>query len=483
MRKSEAIAGMIKIPTPNSTFVKSMLRGSFWFFLGGFLGLFFFASFLFIYYRNTYKDTVFPGITIQNVDFSAKTKQEVEDYFVNKNDTIAETTFYFTYKDAIATMSAEDLGMGYDASMLADQAYSIGRSDNFFANLHFIFLAYFQGLNLTPTYHVNDRELETALLPISKQVYKKPIDAVFTVENNKVTEFKPSKNGEEVDMPKLYQSLKDRLPSLLSEQRVQTITLQLPILITEPKISTDNVNDLGITELLAEGTSHYRGSIANRVFNLTLAANRINGTLIPPGEVFSFNKTIGDVSALTGYKQAYIISGGRTILGDGGGVCQVSTTMFRAALNAGMPIVERNQHAYRVSYYEQDSAPGIDAAIYTPNIDFKFKNDTKHHILIQTVIDEANQALTFRLYGTKDGREATIGQPVTVSTAPAPEPLYQDDPELPKDQIKQIDFAAPGAHVYFTYKVEKDGKVIIDDTFTSRYRPWQAVFLKGTKEG
>lgn len=473
---------MKKIFHNKSRFIKPIVRAVLWFSLGGFIGLFFFASFLFIYYRNTYKEKVFPGVAVQQVDFSGKSRDQVEQYYLNKNKTISDTTFYFTHDTAIATMSAQELGMGYDASLLADQAYSIGRSDNFFANLHFIFLAYVQGIQLTPTYQLNDRKLEAVLNPMTKEVYKKPVDAVFTVENGKVTTFKPSKDGEEVDMTALYETLKDRLPSLLSTQRVQTITLQLPIIVIKPQITTENVNDLGIKELIGEGTSHYAGSIPNRIFNLTLAANRINGTLIPPGEVFSFVKTVGDISSLTGYKQAYVISGGKTILGDGGGVCQVSTTMFRAALNAGMPIVERNQHAYRVHYYEDDMGPGIDAAIYTPSVDFQFKNDTKHHILIQTVIDPENVALTFKLYGTKDGRVATLSKPVILSTSPPPETLYQDDPTLPKGQLKQIDFAAPGANVYFTREVKKDGKVIITDKFTSRYRPWQAVYLRGTKE-
>jgi vancomycin resistance protein YoaR len=209
----------------------------------------------------------------------------------------------------------------------------------------------------------------------------------------------------------------------------------------------------------------------------------LNGILIKPGEEFSFDKAVGDVSSLTGYKQAYVIQNGRTVLGDGGGVCQVSTTFFRAILDAGYPITERNPHAYRVHYYEEDSGPGIDAAIYTPTVDLKFKNDSGHYLLVQSYIDTEEMRLTFELYGTKDGREVTIGKPVILSQSPAPEPLYQDDPTLPKGQIKQVDFAAPGAKVYFTREVKKNGEVIISDKFTSNYRPWQAVYLRGTKEG
>src|SRR6185369_9618298 len=118
--------------------------------------------------------------------------------------------------------------------------------------------------------------------------------------------------------------------------------------------------------------------------------------------------------------------------GDGGGVCQVSTTLFRAALNAGLPIVERHAHAYRVGYYEEDSPPGFDATVYVPSVDLKFKNDTDHYLLIQTVIDPQELRLTFNLYGTKDDRKVTVTTPVVTNFRPAPADLYQDDPTLPK---------------------------------------------------
>ena len=169
-------------------------------------------------------------------------------------------------------------------------------------------------------------------------------------------------------------------------------------------------------------------------------------------------------------------------MGDGGGVCQVSTTLFRAILNAGLPVVERHAHAYRVGYYEEDSPPGIDATIYSPSVDLKFKNDTNNYILIQSQVDLDNYALNFSLYGTKDGREVSMTTPVVTNQTPPPPDLYQDDPTLPVGTIQQTDFAAWGADVYFTRTVTKDGKVIIYDKFVSNFQPWQAIYLRGTKQ-
>ncbi len=124
----------------------------------------------------------------------------------------------------------------------------------------------------------------------------------------------------------------------------------------------------------------------------------------------------------------------------------------------------------------------MDATIFAPANDLKFKNDTGNHILIQTEIDPTILRLTFYLYGTNDGRKTVVNKPVILSQSPPPEPLYQDDPNLAKGVVKQVDFAAWGAKVYFTREVTKDGKTIISDKFTSNYRPWQAVYLRGVKE-
>ncbi|MBM3205905.1 hypothetical protein FJZ41_03610, partial [Candidatus Shapirobacteria bacterium] len=313
---------------------------------------------------------------------------------------------------------------------------------------------------------------------LATNINRLPENAAFQFVEGKVTEFRPAKEGKTLDQKKTVDLIAQSLKEIEEGQSEKTIIL--PISITEPVIKTADVNNLGIKEMVGQGISFFQGSIPNRIHNLQLASSRLNGLLIPPGETFSFNQQLGEVSQATGYKEAYIIKEGRTILGDGGGVCQTSTTFFRAALQAGLPIVERRAHAYRVAYYEQNSPVGLDATVFDPSPNLKVKNDTPAHLLLQTEVDLKKQKLTYTLYGTGDGRRVTLSKPKMWDQIPPPPDLYQDDPTLPTGTVKQIDWKAWGAKVAFDYKVERNGEILQNRTFYSQYQPWQAIFLRGT---
>ncbi len=456
-------------------------RVVFWFSVGAILSFFFIISFSFFAYQKIYANKVYQGVYVDNVNFGGETKQAVSDFFTAKNSQIKNAQITFASDYGIATVSAGQISLGYDQNLSSDQAYSIGRSGNLISDLSIILQAYINGIYLPAAYSYDQNTLLTLIQPVSQKIEEKPIDALFKFENNRVTTFRPSENGQTLDLDLLDKKIVSDIPDIVSAGRNLAVSITIPIKIIPPDITTEKVNNLGIKELIGVGHSLFYDSIQSRIFNINLAANRLNGILVAPGETFSFDKALGDVSAFTGYQQAYVIQNGKTVLGDGGGVCQVSTTFFRALLNAGLPIVERHAHAYRVGYYEEDSPPGLDATIYVPTVDLKFLNDTGHYILIQSKIDLDNLALTFELYGTSDGRRVMMTTPVVSNQTPPPPTLYQDDPTLPKGQLKQTDFAAWGADVYFTRTVTRNGKTIIFDKFVSDYQPWQAVYLRGTQ--
>ena len=332
---------------------------------------------------------------------------------------------------------------------------------------------------LDPAGDYKKEEITSLAEKIAQNVNRDPQNSIFVFKDEKVEEFTPDEDGVKVKGQSLMDTVIGNLRTLEYSDE-NSITVEIPVELTSPKIKTEDANNLGIKQLLGKGISSFKGSIPGRVHNISLASSRFKGVLVAPQETFSFNKVLGDVSALTGYKQAYIIKDGRTVLGDGGGVCQVSTTLFRAVLDAGFPIVERRAHSYRVSYYEQGSPVGIDATVFDPTADLKFKNDTPANILIQPSFDSKKSLLVFDIYGTSDGRKSYISKPVMSEITAPPEDLYTDDPTLPLGIVKQIDHKAWGAKVSVDYKVTRGNETLFEKTFYSNYHPWQAVYLRGT---
>lgn len=446
--------------------------------------VFLIAATVYIFIKDTqFKDRIYPQVYVNKVDFGGKKRSELMQYFEEKNNKLKEIFLTLRYtENNIATFSAELLKIQYDVQTIAIHATSIGRSLNMPTKIYQKVITILNLGRYNFDAHLSyDTELIDEYLANIEEIYNFPAEnALFKFENGKVTTFQPEKQGKQIEQDIAREKIDSAIQTL--ETRLQSYTIEITVKTIEPEVTLSSINNFGIVEEIGQGVSDYSGSIPGRIHNLTLASSRLNGVLIPKGETFSFNQMVGDISAQTGYKPAYIISRGRTILGDGGGVCQVSTTLFRAALNAGLPILERVAHAYRVHYYEQDSQPGFDATIFNPSADLKIKNDTANAILIQTAIDTAHNKLTFTLYGKKDGRIAEISEVKLWDKRSPPPPVYQDDPTLKRGITRQVDWPAGGAKASFHYSVVKEGEKIVDKDFFSSFRPWRAVYLVGTAD-
>lgn len=445
----------------------------------------FFCAVLLVFLYSTQKkqaNRIYPNVYIDSVDFGSKTKKDIQTYFNDKNKTLSEVNFILNYKDIqIATFSGSILSMHHKTDDVINKAYNVGRTEPFARRIYEQIATLFnlKKYHFTTEVTYNTKPIDEFLTMLD-QTYSYPAEnALFRYENGRVTAFKIEKEGVIVDIEKAKKDLTSSV-SKASVESNQTIIIEDTTI--KPEITISTINDFGIVEKIGEGTSDYSGSIPGRVHNVQLAASKFDGVLIPQGEIFSFNQTIGDISSTTGYQQAYIIKNGRTVLGDGGGVCQVSTTLFRAALDTGLPIVKRTPHAYRVHYYENDRKPGFDATVFSPSTDFQFKNDTPAYILIQKQIFPEQNKLIFTFYGKKDGRVSEVSDATLWDVRPAPEAIRQDDPTLKKGVVKQVDWAAPGTKSKFHYKVVRNEEVLIDQDFYSNYRPWQAVFLVGTAD-
>jgi vancomycin resistance protein YoaR len=310
---------------------------------------------------------------------------------------------------------------------------------------------------------------------IASQVRRPPTDAQFRFDEGSGTlvPVVDSVAGQMLDVTGTVALIEN---AVAGDQR----DLSLRLIPIRPTIASEDAAELGIVELIGEGKTTFAGSSASRVQNIVVGAAQFDGLLIAPGETFSFDEYLGEVTAEKGYEESIIIWGNTTKADVGGGLCQVSSTAFRAAFWAGVPIVERWPHAFRVSYYEPPK--GLDATIYSPSVDLKWVNDTGKYILIQTYVDKANNTLTFRFYGTNPGRTVEIDGPYESNPVPHGPPVYREDPTLPKGQTKQIEWAKDGLDVTVYRVTKEDGVEVQRDTFFSRYQPWQAVYLVGTKE-
>jgi vancomycin resistance protein YoaR len=260
---------------------------------------------------------------------------------------------------------------------------------------------------------------------------------------------------------------------------------------TYPDITADTTaEELGIRELIESQTSYFYGSDDSRINNISTASAKFHGVFVAPGETFSMVDQLGDISLDEGYSEAWIILGDRTIKGVGGGVCQVSTTLFRTVFFSGLQVVERHPHAYRVLYYEQradgsnnPNLAGLDATVYVPVVDFKFTNDTGQWLLMETYVNENYRTLTWKFYGATDGRTVDWDTTGLKNKKDPPDPIYEENSSLSKGEIKQVDWAVEGATVTVTRNVYRDGQMLWQDIFKTKYQPWAAVcqYGPGTK--
>lgn len=318
---------------------------------------------------------------------------------------------------------------------------------------------------------IDEGKIDNFVKLLSLKIDKKPEDAKLSIVNNAVVITKKESYGRQLDQKTLLAEINLRLNSSSETD------IDLPINELTPEVRSNNISELGIKEVIATGESQFAGSPKNRINNLTIGASKFNGALIKPDQTASFAEIVGSVNPEDGYLPELVIKDKQTIQEYGGGMCQVSTTLYRAALNVGLPIAERRPHAYLVGYYKD----GPDATVYVPSTDLKFKNDTGHFILIQTKVDPAKKKMIFEFWGTKDGRQVSVSPPTFTDPIPAPtEPYYVDDPTYPTGYLVEEEHAHEGVTGTIVRTIiYPDGKIKTNE-IKSVYKPWPAKIRRGT---
>jgi len=329
-------------------------------------------------------------------------------------------------------------------------------------------------------------KINTDLAAISQKYEQQPQDLDFQLcTDGHIQNFQTPKDGVLVDQKVAKENILTLLESRLigSDPSSDSNQIELADVVVKANVS-DQAKQLGIKELLGTATTTFAGSSKNRISNIKTGAAKLNGSLVKSGDEFSTIKLLGDVDAAHGFVQELVIKGPNTIPEFGGGLCQVSTTLFRSVLSAGLPVTERQNHSYRVSFYEKDGdgktiGPGLDATIYDPHPDFRFKNDTANSILVTDQI--VGNKITFDIYGTGDGRTAkVIGPTVLEYIKPAQDPQVEVTQNLQPGAEKQVEFAITGAKTVADYQVTYADGTVKTQEFKSYYHPVQAKYQVGT---
>jgi len=303
---------------------------------------------------------------------------------------------------------------------------------------------------------------------LEKQVDRAPKDAGFAVVGNTITVV-PAETGLQLDVPRAAAAV------LAAASRPANRVTRLPLAVARPKRSTAAARAMGITGPVGTYETIYGGD-PNRIHNVQLVAHLVDDKLIAPGATFSFNGTTGERSASKGFLEAPVIVNGELQTGLGGGVCQVSTTVFNAAYEAGLPITARTNHALYISHYPL----GRDATVNYPDIDLKFVNDTGHWLLLRTVVGSSSLSVT--LYGTPVHRRVeSIAQPLRYV---APPPVQKTvDATLKPGQVIVDDSGVPAQATSVERKVySAAGKLLSDATWYSSYRAEPKIVRVGPKK-
>ncbi|MDD5725815.1 MAG: VanW family protein [Patescibacteria group bacterium] len=318
---------------------------------------------------------------------------------------------------------------------------------------------------------IDSSAFATSIRDIVKGVESESKNGNLEVKDGKIVTFTASTVGKKINIDKTLGPVLNSWPP----------SSTFPLIVEEERgaITGNDLDQFGVKELIGVGVSNFGNSPPNRIRNIKKAVyERVNGTLIAPDEEFSMLKTLGPVDGAHGWLPELVIKGDKTMPEFGGGLCQIGTTMFRAALATGLPVTERRNHSYRVSYYEP---AGTDATIYEPSPDLKFKNDTGKYIILNAYIKGTQ--VYFEMWGTKDGRKVTQTKPRIYNIVPAPPTKLTETEDLAPGKKKCSESAHAGADAEFSTTVEyADGRKR-EETFSSHYRPWQAVCLIGVAKG
>lgn len=486
---------------------------------------------------NATTSKIIGNVTINNIEVSGLSKDEAEDKFQKLINSMMEEQIILKHDEYEKIVTLKQMELEVDINDKVYKACTIGRESNIIANNYKILKVMLSGENINLDFNFNNEILESIYgnlddewedkfidnsyyidgdklnivkgksgVIIDKSELQKQINELIQkkIEGNKINELDIptiTRSPEEIDLEKIkneiYKEPKnasydeetstlqthvngvdfnisiDEANKLLKEEKEE---YEVPLKITKPEVTTDKLGEEAFPDELASFATRYDASNTNRATNIELAAKAMNGKVLVPGEVFSFNGTVGPRTKAKGYMLAGAYSAGELVDSYGGGVCQVSSTIYNTALYANLEIVERSNHSSVVSYVN----PGRDATVSYGVKDFKFKNSREYAIQIKA--EAKNGTLTIKIFGIKEKEEYEIEIKSEVTDVMIRNTKYIHDSKLAPGQEEVTTIGADGAKSIAYKIVKKNGKVISKTVLSNdSYNPMVKIVRTGNK--
>ncbi|MDO7788701.1 VanW family protein [Desulforamulus aquiferis] len=391
------------------------------------------------------EDVVLPGISIMDVELSNLNQDQAVER-VKQLEESYQKTIKVAYQNSNWDLPLNTIGLKLDCEKEVQRAMDIGRTGSLWQKFVERRQAH-RGIRLEPSIQINPYLLEKTVSEVAKPIILPPRDAGLIINANDTIEVSPGSTGRLIDITHLGKDIKEIL--IAGEQR----TIELKLVDVPPARSTEEVEEMGVDALLGSYTTQFDPSNVNRTYNVSVAAAALDGQIISPHEIFSFNDIVGPRSTEGGYKNAPIIVNNELVDGLGGGVCQVSTTLYNAVLLANLQLVERTNHSIPIPYVPI----GRDATVVFDLIDFKFKNSTDYWLYIQSYVSGGN--LTIKIFGNNSFRRDVVIRSWVDETY-EPETIVEQDHSIRKGDRIVKQQGAPGYKALAERIVMQNGQVI-----------------------
>ncbi|HBQ27823.1 MAG TPA: hypothetical protein DD719_00045 [Desulfotomaculum sp.] len=416
------------------------------------------------------QERVLPKVQADGINLGGLKKEEGQHALLRLEEELKSKSVVLRCQGKNWPLALNQINFKMDTATVMKEALAVGHTGSFFRRGQDTIQVWQNGHQVPLVITLNKEKFNRILDEITKEVGFLPQDAAFQVLNDDTIKIIPAREGLGVNKQQAYHNL---LASLNKKEKELIINLSLEPL--RPKRTTQEVGAMGLKGLLSAYTTSFEASNYDRAYNIRVAAGALDGLTVPPGQEFSFNKVVGPRSSEAGYKNARIIFNNQFVVGPGGGVCQVSTTLYNAVLLANLEIITRTSHSLPVNYVPL----GRDATVAYEAIDLRFRNNTESYVLVKSFV--SGGSLTFKIYGHTDYKV-----PVKINTVIKkvfePKVVYEADPNLKKGEevIKQKGLR--GYQVMAEKIVTEDGQIKREPLPGSLYRPLNQIVAVGTKE-